>query len=256
MGTHLSFVRSATLDGLNIGNLLQMEFGGNARAAEFFRSRGVKGKVDYNSALAAQYKEALKAIVERVVGSSQACLSIDPEIAVIEPENQTTSELSLKTNTEDDFILPEVGHSGEMAAEPPQPQAVEPVPTIAVHSSTSTVPLIKPPIGGKHSAKVIDDDFDFDSVPETVPVTQIVPQPVSQFASPTVHSAVIPPQFVPPRDNHSGNPSRSMSSSNFWGEEHSVPASARGSPALVELKEKSKELLQAGKNLYNSFMHR
>jgi hypothetical protein len=241
MGTHISFVRSATLDGLNIGNLLQMELGGNARASEFFRSRGVSGKVDYYGPLAAQYKDILKAAVQRAIDTRQSCLALDPERGIIEPEQQTTASDLTLTSNEDDLL------ENKSAPISPKPLVESPAlaPVITVHTSTSSAAPIKPlPLGGKPAARIIDD-FDFDSIPETVPASQ------PMAPSPPVKPVEL--QQIPRR--HDNN--RSMSSSQFWAEEeHSAVSSSRSTPRLTELKEKGKELLQAGKELYNSFMHR
>jgi hypothetical protein len=248
MGTHISFVRSANLDSLNIGNLLQMELGGNARASEFFRSRGMKGKVDYNGALAMQYKENLKNAVQKAADAGQPCMALDPDSVVIveEPEKQSVeTDLSLNTN-EDVFSDPVVTEP----AKPTEPHFYEPPPPV-VQSSTSTTAPVKPIPAGKQSAKLIDD-FDFDSIPETMPATQAVTykSPIVRPAETATH--VIPSAFAQPE-----YPVTRQSSSQFW-DEH--PPSVRSSPGLGELKEKGKELvtrgLQAGKELYNSFMNR
>ena len=248
MGTHISFVRSATLDGLNVGNLLQMELGGNARASEFFRSRGVNGKVDYYGPLAAQYKEILKAAVQRAIDTNQSCLALDPESGIIEPEQQTTaSELTLTSN-EDDFLGNQSAPMQDVVL--PKPVVETPAPVITVQTSTTSAGPIKPlPLGGKPTARVIDD-FDFDSIPETVPASQPMAAP-KLAPSPPVRPVELPQ--IPARQENN----RSMSSSQFWGEEeHSAVSSSRSTPRLTELKEKGKELLQAGKELYNSFMHK
>ena len=247
MGTHISFVRSANLDSLNIGNLLQMELGGNARASEFFRSRGVKGKVDYNSAFAMQYKESLKIAVQKAAESGQACLALDPDSVVIvsEPEKQSAdTDFSLNTN-EEEFSAKE---------EPAPTMPAEPVVPI-VQSSTSAAAPAKPIPAGKQSAKLIDD-FDFDSVPESAPATNNYTSTAVRPAETATH--VIPSSFpVQSEYQVTRHSSRSVSSSQFWGED---PPSVRSSPGLGELKEKGKELVtrgfQAGKELYNSFMNR
>ena len=246
MGTHISFVRSATLDSLNVGNLMQMEFGGNARAAEYFRSRGVKGKVDYSSVLASQYKDLLKESVSRASASNAECLSVNPDSAIVVP----------------DVVIVDPPHNSQVDSDDTPPEfkdlieqpIVEPVqhlPPIVVQSSTSAG-ASKPLPLGKQVAKLIDD-FDFDSVPESVPVVQ-------SYTSPAIVPARIAsdPRPSPPREPIAA---RSMSSAQFWGDE--MPVSSRSSPSghsVDELKEKGKELvskgLQAGKDLYNSFMSR
>jgi hypothetical protein len=248
MGTHISFVRSATLDSLNVGNLMQMEFGGNARAAEFFRSRGVKGKVDYNSVLASQYKEILKEGVTRAAESNAECLSVNPETAVVVPEAPVTTETSSA------FLDDSLGVSDDTPPEfkdfvdAAKPAAVEPVQQtpLVVQSATSAAPL-KPLPMGKQSAKLIDD-FDFDTVPESVPTVQTYTSPV-----------IAPSRPVAPAEPQVPIAARSLSSAQFWGDEPSV--SARSSPSNVnELTEKGRELMskgfQAGKDWYNSFMNR
>lgn len=67
MGVHITFVRSTNLDSWNWPQLRAMKVGGNGAATAFFNSRragdllrpGVEGKVKYNSAVAAAYKEEL-----------------------------------------------------------------------------------------------------------------------------------------------------------------------------------------------------
>jgi hypothetical protein len=257
MGTHISFVRSANLDSLNIGNLLQMEVGGNARAAEFFRSRGVKGKVDYNSALAMQYKEALKSAVQRVLDTKQPCLAIDPNSVIIEEPEQQASSTDFSFNSAEEIYANPNAVVVEPLRQVEKPAVPEIVPIVTT-SSTPGAPLKAVP-AGKLSAKLIDD-FDFDSVPETVPATQIV-APVPSFTSPVMRPSEIsqPSNHATPRVDFAvtRGSSYSVSSSQFWGED---PPSVRSSPGLSELKEKGKELVsrgfQAGKDLYQSFMHR
>lgn len=251
MGTHISFVRSSTLDSLNIGNLLQMELGGNARASEFFRSRGVNGKVDYNGALAMQYKEVLKTAIQRAADSNQACLAIDPNTIVVEIEPQPTSSVPDELDRDDDrsSTPQEFQDFAETHKDVKSQQAPIPV----VQSSTSAAAPSKPIPCGKQSAKLIDD-FDFDSVPETVPATQTVSSvPQASYTSPPTRPAPVGYAMGGSTGNNdfavSGPSSRSASSSHFWGED---PPSARSSPRISELVNKG---FQAGKDLYNSFMH-
>ena len=250
MGTHISFIRSSTLDSLNIGNLLQMELGGNTRASEFFRSRGVKGKVDYNTALAMQYKEILKTAVQRAAESNPACLAIDPNSMVLQVEEcpgTSVTDLSLHTSEEeeDDYRA----NPAEVFHDIKSPEQEPPAPI--VQSSTTSAAPPKPIPSGKQSAKLIDD-FDFDSVPETVPASQQVsPAPQVSYTSSVVRPTSSIDFAV------TGTSSRSMSSSQFWADD---PPSSRSSPRLADLTEKGKELVskgfKAGKDLYNSFMQK
>ena len=259
MGTHLSFVRSATLDSLNIGNLMHMEFGGNARALEFFRSKGVKGKVDYNGALAAQYRDILKAAVQRAADHRVECLSLNPSNVTIEPEQttvpsdstsvETTESLDPLNTTPPEFIELSRG---------PSPQ----LPSIVVQSSTSSAPIKTVPAPfGRQAAKVIDD-FDFDSIPETVAVTTMK-SPVLTAYTGYGTSKPASPALVAAAPVQQSASSRSMSSAQMWGDEDPFPTSARSSPSghsLDELKEKGKELVSkgvsAGKEWYKNYMHR
>jgi hypothetical protein len=238
MGTHISFVRSATLDSLNVGNLMQMEFGGNARASEFFKSRGVRGKVDYNSGLATQYRESLKESVQRAADSGLECMAINPENVTIAPPQSTdlsssgefmeahSHEETASDATPEEFKDLSVSLPLE---DPPTPPASPPL--ILTATSSEPVPLTSIPNRSK-AAKVIDDDFDFDSIPiesskPFVPIVHIS-QPVD------IPQAPMEPPVVPHR-------------------------SPLGSPSVTELKEKSVEFVkqgfQVGKEWYHSFMH-
>jgi ADP-ribosylation factor GTPase-activating protein 2/3 len=67
MGVHLSFVRSTNLDKWKIHELKAMEFGGNAKAKEFFRDHGVtdmKTESKYQTRAAQLYKHKLKELVD------------------------------------------------------------------------------------------------------------------------------------------------------------------------------------------------
>lgn len=266
MGTHISFVRSATLDSLNIGNLMQMELGGNSRAAEFFRSRGVKGKVDYNGVLAAEYREQLKEAVLKAVSTRVDCLALNPDKFLGEPDAvsgqsfypiSTATEINALPETED-FVDPD---NKNKAA----PKVVQ--------STSSDTPL-KPLQPGKPSAKLIDD-FDFDSVPACSPMT--ISSASTSGPSAGAHTVSIPvslPNRNTPPLAQNGVPgggltnysaSRSISSTQFWGEEQDHVVSAKSSPGanksrVEEIKELGKDLvsksLQAGKELYSSFMTR
>ena len=262
MGTHISFVRSATLDSLNIGNLMQMEFGGNARASEFFKSRGVKGKVDYNGNLAVQYKDLLKNTVENAVMNRVECMSLNPENFTIEqeapihiesPDGDVTHQLDELNTTPPEFAHLEFS----------RPSEPEPAPAPVVVQSTSAVPMKNVPLPGKQSAKIIDD-FDFDSIPETLSVTKPAPRN-SPPLQPTYAPRQAPSTTSNAQSNHS-TPSqgqRSISSGQFWGEDDVIP-SVKSSPtsnkSFDEIKEKGKELVtkgfQAGKDWYNNFMQR
>jgi hypothetical protein len=58
-----SFVKSINLDAWNQKQLLYMQKGGNTRALEYFRKRGVitanNRHIDYKSAIVQQYKTTL-----------------------------------------------------------------------------------------------------------------------------------------------------------------------------------------------------
>ncbi len=243
MGTHISFVRSATLDSLNIGNLMQMEFGGNARASDFFKSRGVKGKVDYHSSLAAQYKELLRATVHKAGESNMECMSCNPEHVSVEPVFQAAVDNSMES-FEEDSVVEEV-----VPVVVPSPDHM-PVVNACDNS------LVKVPSKTTKKAQVIaDDDFDFDAIPvDTVPTTSL-----SSIKSPAAMAQVAPVVAAPVLAGP-----RSMSSAQFFGEDppdlpvSPVNRSNTSSPNLGELKDKSIELakkgLQAGKDWYNNFM--
>ena len=266
MGTHISFVRSATLDSLNIGNLMQMELGGNSRAAEFFRSRGVKGKVDYNGILAAEYRDQLKDAVVKAVNARIDCLALNPDKFLGEPDavlGQSFNPISTAMEIE---ALPEA----EDFMEPDKKNEAAPK---VVQSTSSDAPL-KPLQHGKPSAKLIED-FDFDSVPACSPMTissASTSGPISGAHTVSVPIS-IPNRTTPPLapngvqgsglSNYSA--SRSISSTQFWGEEQDHIVSAKSSPGsnksrVEEIKELGKDLVsksfQAGKELYSSFMTR
>ena len=246
MGTHISFVRSATLDSLNVGNLMQMEFGGNARASEFFKSRGNRGKVDYNSGLATQYRELLKESVQRAADSGAECLSTNPENATIvqlQPESNSVG-LSGDFSSSAEYLE---AHSHEDTASDATPEEFrdlagslpidEPItpptspPVVLTATSFESVPVAVVPNRLK-GAKVIEDDFDFDAIPveSSKPLVPLVhvPRPVD-----LAHEQIEAP-IVPNR-------------------------SPLGSPSVTELKEKSVEFVkqgfQVGKDWYHSFMH-
>lgn len=265
MGTHISFVRSATLDSLNIGNLMQMELGGNSRAAEFFRSRGVKGKVDYNGVLAAEYRDQLKEAATKAVSARIDCLALNPEKFLGEPEvasGQSFNPLSTATEV---IALPEA----EEFMEPDN--KIEAAPKVVI-STSSDAPL-KPLQPGKPSAKLIDD-FDFDSVPACSSMTMSSSTSGPFLAAHTVSVPVslpnrntppLAPNGVPGGGFSNYSASRSISSTQFWGEEQDHIASAKSSPGsnksrVEEIKELGKDLVsksfQAGKELYSSFMTR
>ncbi|OQR77210.1 ADP-ribosylation factor GTPase-activating protein 2-like, partial [Tropilaelaps mercedesae] len=68
LGTHISFVRSTTLDTTYTWiQLRSMQLGGNANATTFFASHGVTGqqldtKLKYNSRVASVYREKLRSM--------------------------------------------------------------------------------------------------------------------------------------------------------------------------------------------------
>eukprot|EP00397_Hematodinium_sp_SG-2012_P029114 GEMP01030731.1.p1 GENE.GEMP01030731.1~~GEMP01030731.1.p1 ORF type:complete len:251 (+),score=46.84 GEMP01030731.1:166-918(+) len=76
MGVHLTFVRSATLDGFTPLQMIQMTAGGNGRAREFFGKLGITGKrkdtgadglkLNYKSPQAAKYRDLLAADAKRI----------------------------------------------------------------------------------------------------------------------------------------------------------------------------------------------
>lgn len=263
MGTHISFVRSATLDSLNIGNLMQMEFGGNARAAEFFKSRGVKGKVDYNGSLPMQYKELLKGTVQKAAESRVECMSVNPESVTIEQEALVHLEQAEEVSSNDpgDILNTTPPEFQELTRESSPIPAPATAPVIVVQSSTSAAPMKTVPLPGRQAAKIIDD-FDFDSVPETISASQ--PAAVQQRNSPVIQTTYAPRQpMIPAAPPTQQEGPRSLSSAQFWGEDDVIP-SARSSPAsnrsFDELKVKGKELVnkgfQAGKDWYNNFMQK
>jgi ADP-ribosylation factor GTPase-activating protein 2/3 len=233
MGTHISFVRSATLDSLNIGNLMQMEFGGNSRASAFFKSRGVRGKVDYSSSLASQYKDLLRATVQKVADSNAECMSCNPEYITVEAVKEvdvSDNSLSFGDSTPTESI--------DRSIEAPEPVA-DPAPVIvSACSGVSRVPIPRPLTTKK--VQVIEDDFDFDSIP----VDTLAPAVVA--ASPTITSAAPVVE------------SRSVSSAQIFGDEEFASRSSTSSPQIGELKDKGIEMAkkgyQAGKDWYNSFM--
>lgn len=261
MGTHISFVRSATLDSLSIGNLMQMELGGNARAAEFFKSRGVKGKVDYNGSLPMQYKELLKTTVQKAADSHVDCMSVNPESVSVEQEAPVHLEQAegVSSNDPGDILNTTPPEFKELTRESSPVAAAAPV--IVVQSSTSAAPMKTVPLPGRQAAKIIDD-FDFDSVPETISAPQ--PAAGQQRNSPVIQTSYAPRQPMTPAapPTQQGGP-RSLSSAQFWGEDDVIP-SARSTPAsnrsFDELKEKGKELVskgfQAGKDWYKNFMQK
>jgi hypothetical protein len=259
MGTHISFVRSATLDSLNIGNLMHMEFGGNSRAAEFFKSRGVKGKVDYDGNLATQYKNLLKSTVDTAVAHRGDCLSLNPDNFTIEQEAPIHIESG---NSEPMQVLDELNTTppefGELHFEKVQEPEIIPFPTVV--QATSSAPMKSVPLAGKQAAKIIDD-FDFDSIPEATPA----PKPILRSSPPLQPSYAPRVAQVQPSSNRStpSQDQRSISSAQFWGEDDVIPP-VKTSPAsnrsFDEIKEKGKELVskgfQAGKDWYNNFMQK
>ena len=257
MGTHISFVRSATLDSLNIGNLMQMEFGGNARASEFFKSRGMRGKVDYNSALAGQYRDLLKDTVQRAADSGVECLAINPENAPVVPtQSDNTDLLGISCDLSSSAEYMEAQSQEDAASdatpdefkdivsssipltvgEPVLPRPVSP-PTVmtTTTSAEGSASAILP--NRSKAAKIIEDDFDFDSIPvESVGNTSKPPVasiPVARHEE----IPVVQPTQQPPAPNRS----------------------PLGSPSVTEIKDKSVELVkqgfQVGKDWYQSFMH-
>jgi len=264
MGTHISFVRSATLDSLNVGNLLQMELGGNARASEFFRSRGSKGKIDYSGGLAVQYRDQLKEIVSKAINSNLDCLSLNPQKLVVEEEScngQNMINSAAVTESE----------SMEGTIDSNRPESLEQSSIAVQYMSSQEYP--KPLQVVKQGAKLIDD-FDFDSVPACAPVvaqfshsgtssTQLPTHVVSAGTPvPYRESPPLPPVGVAASSSYSA--SRCISSAQFWGEDDRIP-SAKSSPAssksrVDEIKDMGKDLVskgyQAGKEWYSSFIAR
>jgi len=257
MGTHISFVRSATLDSLNLGNLMQMEFGGNARASEFFKSRGVRGKVDYNSPLAGQYRELLKDTVQRAADSGIECMAVNPENATVPPPQPDTGDLlGLSVDASSSAEYMEARSHEDAASDatpdefkdltPSMPSLAEPVivprpvspPTVITGTTSSpdgSLPVALP--NRSKAAKLIEDDFDFDSIPvESVGGSSrpIIPS-VSTARQPDIVSE--PPVTAA----------------------EPIHRSPLGSPSVTELKEKSVEFVkqgfQASKDWYQSFMH-
>ena len=260
MGTHISFVRSANLDSLNIGNLMQMEFGGNARASEFFKARGMRGKVDYNSSIASQYREVLKDSVQRAADVGLECMSVNPDATTAIPQPETVNLVSSGDILSSSGEYAEARSQEDVASdatpdefrdlvtadiqpilEPPRP--ISPPIVLATSSSNALTQPVLPKIS--KGAKVIEDDFDFDSIPVESVSGQ---QPVLRYGQPY------------------GAPSTSIQIPDNHEEPGVVPtlamppkSSPLGSPSVTELKEKSVEFvkqgLQVGKDWYHSFMH-
>ena len=217
-----------------------MEFGGNARALEFFRANGVRTKLDYSSSLAAQYREILKASVLKAVENRMECMSCNPANITV-AEIASSSVDSMETFRSDEpLVLPQPTHV-QVSLPPPQQVSVPPQVPIQGTTSGGRVLINRP------KAQVIDD-FDFDSVP-TVPVP-VRPQIIlSNRSSPLMSPALVP------RAQYGGIIDQPPTT---YAEAH-PPLSSRGS-SIDDFKEKSKELVQkgfqAGKDWYAQYMHK
>jgi hypothetical protein len=258
MGTHISFVRSATLDSFKISDLMHMEFGGNAKARDFFRSRSVPGQVEYSSHHASQYKQFLDQTVQKAATSRMDCMSLNPEIYSIESESSSNSEPSGESTP------PELKpiQQGKPAENPVSPTLVEQAPQVVTSTSAEGNRVPIPPM--KPKVQKIDDDFDFDSIPVESPFVkpEPVPTPVHHH-----HHHHQPPVSKPSSSTTSQSAAavqqRSLSSAQVFGSDESVDLSRLGlsgaysrEGSFDELREKGKELLSKGvtmgKQLYEN----
>ena len=137
---------------------MHMEFGGNARASEFFLSHGVRGKVDYASPLAGQYREVLKAAVQRALESRMACMSCNPESVVVDTDLPSSHNDSMDSLRSEDATSSRAEVCESSTSEPAPPTLM------MVHQTTTFATSTRPILPGRPKAQVIDD-FDFDDVP-------------------------------------------------------------------------------------------
>lgn len=215
-----------------------MEFGGNARALEFFRSQGVRnGKVDYSGALAMQYRELLKSLVAQAVENRVECMSCDPSSVTIEADISLSD--SMDSLRDDISVVGSVSDSVPVAAAPvaATPVAVLEAPVLPIQATSANTSRGLPT--SRPKAQLIDD-FDFDSVPTVISVKQPSPVVRSAVPLPAQYGGIIDPPAVE-QLTFSSKPS------------------SRGS-SIDDFKEKGKEFMQKGvkasKDWYASLMHK
>ncbi|EDV97200.1 ADP-ribosylation factor GTPase-activating protein 2 [Drosophila grimshawi] len=107
LGVHLTFVRSTNLDtNWTWLQLRQMQLGGNANAAQFFRSHNSSSsdaQVKYNSRAAQLYRDKLSSLAQQAMKVHGTKLHLDPTLDKSEG-NDAAKELSEEQEQEEDFF--------------------------------------------------------------------------------------------------------------------------------------------------------
>uniref|UniRef100_A0A7S3DBH8 Arf-GAP domain-containing protein n=2 Tax=Palpitomonas bilix TaxID=652834 RepID=A0A7S3DBH8_9EUKA len=137
MGTHISFVRSAEMDGWRPDHLVNMLLGGNGRADKYFKQHGVqkdsKATDKYNNRGAQMYKQALHADTKKELAKYA---NVRPVASSPAPSSASEkSESGLSTSSKD-FLADEIAKLS--VAQQPQRAGVPPKQAAPHHARSSS----------------------------------------------------------------------------------------------------------------------
>mmetsp|Transcript_139747 Transcript_139747/g.243367 ORF Transcript_139747/g.243367 Transcript_139747/m.243367 type:complete len:403 (-) Transcript_139747:127-1335(-) len=256
-GVHISYVRSVEMDKFYPDQIVQMACGGNSKAWNYFKERGLgktsdsKRPVDWNSKITQTYKAQIERETQQVCeklglparGTLLAAASAKEEEAEAAPEASAAeaapvaAPAAAKAATQaaaKPAPKPAAAPTSVIRRAAPPPQKAAPAaataPTAAAAAATPAQPARF--ASSKQMAKEIEFDFDFDELekeaakpapvapapaPEPAPVPTPAPAPTPSFASTKPAAAAPPAQAKLGEQTSKYSKSKAISSDDFFG---------------------------------------
>lgn len=251
-GVHISYVRSVEMDKFYPDQIVQMACGGNFKAWQYFKERGMgktsdtKRPIDWNSKITLTYKAQIEKETQQIcdklgLPARGAAVDASPkeEAAEEKPEDSTPTAApeppAAKAATQ---AAPAPKPAPKPAAAPtnvirraaPAPAATAATAAPAVKAAAPAAPAAPPARSAAQSkAKEIDFDFDFDELEKEVAAKPKAAAPTPEPApapapTPSFSSAPKPAVSAPPAQAKLGDQaskyskSKAISSEDFFGE--------------------------------------